>query len=120
MKVHLVVSSDCDDTSFYVRASVSKADGKWYTLRDDIEAISWNHPSYVPGTEVALDYTLSDHAFKIARGERLRLDVAGACANQFVPHTNFRGAFNVQARTRVSHSTVRSNLSFVMLPVLSK
>lgn len=36
---------------------------KWYTLRDDIKSVVWDHPGYCPGSTVGLDYLLSDHAF---------------------------------------------------------
>ena len=116
MKLRLAVTSDCDDTAFYVRVSVRKADGKWYTLRDDIKSISWDTPNYAPGTEATIDYTLSDHAFRLEKGDCLRLDVAGANVAAFIPHTNFKGPFVEQAKSRVAHNAVVAEKCALVLP----
>ena len=117
MKLTLSVSTDCDDTAFFVRVSVRKRDGKWYTLRDDIKSISWDHPDYVPGTAVSIAYTLSDHAFVIEEGDRLRADVAGANAEAFIPHTNFKGPFAEQTKSRVAQDTLFPAGCSLVLPV---
>ena len=117
MKLHLAATSDCDDTAFYVRVSVRKPDGRWYTLRDDIKSISWSDPAYVPGMETAIDYRLSDHAFRLEAGDRLRVDVAGANAEAFVPHTNFRGPFAEQASSRAAHNSLVAERCTLTLPV---
>ena len=106
MKAKLAVASDCDDTAFFIRVSVRKQDGEWYTLRDDIKSISWDHADYVPGSEVEIAYTLSDHAFTIEKGDCLRVDVAGANGDAFIPHTNFKGPFVEQAKSRTARNTV--------------
>ena len=118
MKATLAVSSDCDDTAFYIRVSLRKRDGRWYTLRDDVKSISWDHADYKPGSEVQIGYTLSDHAFMIEEGDRLRMDVAGANANAFVPHTNFKGPFAKQRESRIAHNAVIPGRSILTLPVL--
>lgn len=106
MRLALKVKSDCEDTAFYVRLSVRKLDGKWYNLRDDIKTILCNHDTYRPGDVVEIKYDLSDHAFLLKKDERLRLEVAGASADQFVPHTNQRGPFHLQAKSRIAHNEV--------------
>ena len=117
MKLTLSVSTDCDDTAFFVRVSIRKRDGKWYTLRDDIKSISWDHPDYVPGAVASLAYTLSDHAFVIEEGDCLRVDVAGANAEAFIPHTNFKGPFAEQTKSRVAHDTLFPAGCSLVLPV---
>jgi len=106
MRLSLRVRSDCEDTAFYVRLSACKADGTWYNLRDDIKTLLWDRADYRPGETVTLDYLLSDHAFRLEKGERLRLEVAGASGRQFVPHTNMKGPFHLQTRRRVAHNEV--------------
>ena len=117
IKVSLVVTSDCDDTSFYVRLSIRKRDGKWYTLRDDIKSISWDTADYAPGAEARIDYALSDHAFAIEEGDQLRADIAGTNGDMFIPHTNFKGPFAEQTVSRVAHNAVRAGKSRIVLPV---
>ena len=117
MQLDLTVTSDCDDTSFYVRTSICKRNGKWYTLRDDIKSISWDTSDYEPGAEAKISYALSDHAFAIEKGDRLRVDVAGANVSTFIPHTNFKGPFVEQARSRVAHNAVLPGKSMLAIPV---
>ncbi len=118
MKAALAVSSDCDDTAFYIRVSVCKQDGKWYTLRDDIKSISWDHADYRPGSEVEIAYTLSDHAFMVEKGDCLRVDIAGANADSFIPHTNFKGPFVEQTKSRTAHNVVFPARCMLTLPVM--
>ena len=120
MKLDLTVTSDCDDTSFYVRTSIRKRDGKWYTLRDDIKSISWDTSDYEPGTEAKISYALSDHAFAIEKGDRLRMDVAGANVATFIPHTNFKGPFAEQKVSRVAHNAVIAGKSILTIPVCER
>lgn len=118
MRLRLAVKSDCDDTAFYVRVNVWRNDeGRWYNLRDDIKTICWDHPDYSPGTEVDVDYLLSDHAFAIRPGDRIRVDVAGASPAQFVPHTNFRGPFHEQSKSRIARNTILAGRSRLVLPI---
>ena len=117
MKLDLTVTSDCDDTSFYVRTSICKRDGKWYTLRDDIKSISWDTSNYEPGTEAKISYALSDHAFAIEEGDRLRVDVAGANVTTFIPHTNFKGPFVEQTQSRIAHNAVLAEKCVFTIPV---
>ena len=120
MKLSLAVTSDCDDTAFYVRMSICKRDGKWYTLRDDIKSISWDNENYVPGSEAKVSYVLSDHAFAIEEGDRLRMDVAGANVATFIPHTNFKGPFAEQKVSRVAHNAVIAGKSILTIPVCER
>ena len=117
MKLDLTVTSDCDDTSFYVRTSICKRDGKWYTLRDDIKSISWDTSDYEPGAEAKISYALSDHAFAIEKGDRLRVDVTGANVSTFIPHTNFKGPFVEQSKSRVAHNAVLPGKCKLSIPV---
>ena len=95
MEAELCVASDCEDSAFYVRVCVDKGDGKWLLLRDDIASLAFDSP-YVPGERRVLLYRFADHAFRLERGNRLRVDIAGACAH-FAPHPNVAGeAFRVE------------------------
>ncbi len=117
MRLSLAVSSDCDDTAFFVRVSIRKQDGKWYTLRDDIKSISWDTPEYKPGTEAMVSYILSDHAFAIEKGDCLRVDIAGANVSGFIPHTNFKGPFAEQAKSRTATNSVFPGRCMLTIPV---
>jgi putative CocE/NonD family hydrolase len=95
MEAELSVASDCEDTGFYIRVCVDKGDGKWLLLRDDIASLAYDSP-YVPGTRRKLRYRFADHAFRLSKGDRLRVDISGA-SEHFAPHPNVAGeAFKVK------------------------
>ena len=113
MEVELSAASDCEDTCFYIRVSIDKGDGKWLLLRDDIASLAFGSP-YVPGERRLLRYRFADHAFRVDRGDRFRIDVAGACAH-FAPHPNVAGdAFKV-ASPRIAHNRVFAGDSKLIL-----
>ena len=80
MKAVLSAKSDCEDTCFYVRVSVRKPDGGWYLLRDDITSLSADGGDYVPGTMRRIEFRFADHAFRLEKGDQLRVGVASACS----------------------------------------
>ena len=105
MTARLRVRSDCEDTCFYIRLSLSKDEG-WYGLRDDINQISNFAPDYIPGEEIDMDFTFDEHAFVVKKGEKLRIDVTSSAHPLFVPHTNNKGLFTVQDKALIANNTV--------------
>lgn len=116
MRARLVVRSDREDTCFYVRVSLARAEGD-YGLRDDITQISNVVADYRPGDTVALEFSFDEHAFCIKKGERLRVDIASAAEPFYVRHTNNRGLFSEQTETRVAKNTVLLRESDLTLPI---
>ena len=116
MSAQLTVSSDCEDTCFYVRVSIAEERGD-YGLRDDITSLCYQLGDYVPGTDVQLDFNFDEHAFLIRRGQRLRVDIASADNAHYVRHTNMKGLYCEQTTARVAHNTVRLAKSTLTLPV---
>lgn len=114
MTLHLVGKSDREDTCFYARLSLIKEDGKAYPLRDDISSLCYTTPDYTPGTEKTIDFTFSDHAFRIGKGERLRLDVSSSCGH-FLPHTNVKGLQAAQREPLIAQNTVVTGKSFLTI-----
>jgi predicted acyl esterase len=117
MTAELTVTSDCEDTCFYVRVSVCKNDGNWYLLRDDITSLCFNGGPYVPGTERRLAFRFADHAFRLEKGDVLRVDVASACP-QFAPHPNVAGDAFACAEPKTARNTVIPERSYLVLPHL--
>lgn len=115
MTAMLTVSSDCEDTAFYIRTSITK-DGGDYGLREDIHAISEFCPDYKPGDVVEIPFTFDEHAFMVKTGERLRIDIASADANNYVRHTNYKGLFSEQTMAKVAHNTVYLDKSYLKIP----
>ena len=114
MKAVLAVKSDCEDTCFYVRVSVKKPDGGWYLLRDDITSLSANGGDYVPNTVRRVEFRFVDHAFRLEKGDQLRVDVASACA-QFAPHGNVKGLQSAVREPKVAHNVVDAGQSRLVL-----
>ena len=117
MTAELAVSSDCEDTCFYVRVSVDKGDGNWYLLRDDITSLSFAVGKYAPGTERSIPFRFADHAFRLDKGDVLRVDVSSA-NSQFAPHPNVVGDAFACSSPKVAHNTVYPGRSFLKLPVI--
>ena len=116
MEAELAVESDCEDTCFYVRASVDKGDGRWLLLRDDIKSLAFDSP-YVPGSRRTLRFRFADHAFRLDKGDRLRVDVSSACS-QFAPHPNTAGKTFAEAKPRVTRNKVFAEGSSLILHAL--
>ena len=117
MTALLYVTSDCEDTCFYVRVDVKKSDGKWYLLRDDITSLSYVDGPYRPGEERNLTFSFADHAFRLEEGDVLRVDVSSACS-QFAPHPNTAGNAFAERNPKVAHNTVNASKSRLHLPVM--
>lgn len=116
MTARLGVRSSCEDTCFYVRVSLVKAQGD-YGLRDDIQQISNFCPDYVPGSVQMLDFSFDEHSFTIHAGERLRIDISSSAYPLYVPHTNNRGLYCDQTTARIADNTILCDLSTLTLPV---
>lgn len=116
MTASLTVSSDCEDTAFYIRTSITK-DGGDYGLREDIHSLSEFCPDYKIGDKVKIDFTFDEHAFMIKAGERLRVDIASADISNYVRHTNTKGLFSEQTTAKIAHNTVYLDKSYLKIPI---
>ena len=115
MKAKLKVKSDCEDTAFYIRISIANGE-KDFGIRDDIKTLCFELGDYVPDTEVFLDFTFDEHAFLVKKGEKLRIDIASANDLYFLNHTNFKGAYYEQTKTKTANNTVYLSESVLTLP----
>lgn len=116
IKIKLKVTSDCEDTCFYVRTSLCKKEG-YYGLRDDINQISNFCENYVSGEEIAMDFTFDEHAFVIKKGEKIRIDISSSAFPLYVRHTNNKGLFSEQSTTKIANNTVILDKSYIEIPV---
>ena len=115
MSARLRVRSTAEDTCFYLRVSLCKAEGD-YGLRDDITQISNVCPDYIPGETVDLDFSFDEHAFVIGAGERLRIDVSSSAFPLYVRHTNRKGLYCEQTDAVCADNTVICGQSALILP----
>ena len=119
MKAKLKVTSDCEDTCFYVRLSLCKSEGD-YGLRDDINQISNFKTDYQPNEELEMDFSFDEHAFVIHKGEKIRIDISSSAFPHYVPHTNRRGLYSGQTTARIATNTVDLDKSHLELPIFTE
>jgi len=115
MSAKLMVKSDCEDTCFYIRISLAKAEGD-YGLRDDINQISNFCDDYIPGNEIEMDFSFNEHAFVIKKGERLRIDISSSAYGHYVCHTNYKGLFSAQTKSKIANNSVILDKSYIAIP----
>ena len=116
MKAKLKVKSNCEDTCFYVRISLCKAEGD-YGLRDDINQISNFSWDYHPGDAIEMDFSFDEHAFVISKGEKLRIDISSSAYPHYVRHTNQKGLFSQQTTAKAADNTVILDQSYMDIPI---
>ena len=116
MKAKLTVSSDCEDTCFYMRISLCKNEGD-YGLRDDINQISNFDSDYIPGSEIEMAFSFDEHAFVVKKGEKLRIDISSSADPHYVRHTNNKGLFSEQTTTKIATNTIILERSWIELPI---
>lgn len=116
MTADINVSSDCEDTCFYVRISIEKERGD-FGLRDDITSLCYQIGDYTPGNKVKLKFEFDEHAFLIRKGERLRIDIASADSRHYVRHTNKKGLYCMHDTAEIANNTVYLEDSCLVLPV---
>ena len=119
MKAKLKVSSDCEDTCFYIRLSLCKIEGD-YGLRDDINQISNFNVDYKQNEELEMDFSFDEHAFVIHKGEKIRIDISSSAFPYYVPHTNQRGLYSEQNTARIATNTVDLDESYLELPIFTE
>ncbi len=108
----LAVSSDCEDTCFFLRIDVVK-DGVCYNLREDITSLSNQYPDYTPGEEVMLHFETGSVVCKLSPGDYIRVDVTSSAAGMYSIHTNVRGNQWEIAEPLVANNTVYSGASYI-------
>ena len=82
---------------------------------DHSDLLSLAGGKYTPGAERRIAFRFADHAFRIEKGDVLRVDVASA-NSQFAPHPNVAGDAFACACPKVAHNTVFPGRSFLGLP----
>ena len=119
MSARIRVKSDCEDTCFYMRVSVCKAEGD-LGLRDDINKISNFKADYKAGQEFDMSFTFDEHAVVVKKGERLRIDISSSAFPHYIPHTNNRGLFSEQRTAKIANNTVILDGAYIEIPVLDE
>ena len=114
-QAELTVSSDCEDTCFYMRIRMTKGQG--LRLKRWFKSLCFRHRDDAPNSKAKLNFFFDDHAFLIKKGERLRIDIPSADNAHFVRHTNQKGLCSKQATCKIAENIVFLDESFLELPV---
>ena len=116
MKMKLFVSTNCEDTSFYVRISLKKSDYT-YVLRHDITSLCYQLGDYEAGSVAELEFSFDEYAFLVKQGESLRVDISSTDDNVYVCHTNRKGEYYTQNDCLVAKNTVYLEKSYLTIPI---
>lgn len=116
MQMKLAVESNCEDTSFFVRISIKKAEYT-YVLRHDITSLCYQLGEYQPNSIVELDFCFDEYAYHIEKGDSLIIDITSTNDNGYVCHTNNKGEYYLQTDTKKAVNKVHLDKSSITLPV---
>ena len=114
--MQLTVSSDCADTSFYVRISLKKQQYA-YVLRHDVTSLCYQLGDYKENSVAELSFCFDEYAFLIGAGECLRIDISSTDDNTYVCHTNRKGEYSLQIDARKAKNQIDLDRSRLILPV---
>ena len=125
VKVKLWVKSDCEDTAFTAKLIEVRPDGTAYNIRSSITTIAADvkDDNYIPNTPVQVEIDMWEIFYHIKAGCRLRLDISSSDFPQYSIHSNFKGKWALQEKTKKAHQTIlcgNENASEVILPILKK
>ncbi len=112
---HLKVSSDCDDTAFFIRIYFVE-DGKAYNLTEDITTLSYVLSECSAGQIITIDLETPPIAFEIKKGNRIRVDISSNCG-VYVPHSNVKGHWAEVEESKVANNTVYLQDSYIEIPI---
>lgn len=114
IKFHLNVSSDCEDTAFFMRLYFVE-DGESYNLTETVGALSYFIDDYKPGEKVEIDLETPPIAFAVKPGTCIRADISSE-SGVYLPHPNVKGHFAYVTDTKVANNTIYTKGSYIDIP----
>jgi len=111
---HMTVSSDCDDTAFFVRISFVE-EGVSYNLTQGITSLSYISPNCRANQPVTVDLETTPIAFNLKKGSRIRVDISSH-SDIFLPHPNVKGHWAEVTEPRVANNTLHLKGAYISLP----
>ena len=64
-----------------------------------------------------MNFSFDEHAFVIKKGEKLRIDISSSALPHYVRHTNNKGLFSEQTKTKIATNTVILEKSYIEIPI---
>ncbi|MFV0467172.1 MAG: CocE/NonD family hydrolase [Lachnospiraceae bacterium] len=125
MKVHLCVSSDCEDTSFSAKVMEIRKDGNAVNIRSSVTTIAAdrNGDIYIPGTVTEVCIEMWDIAWEIKKGSRIRVDISSSDFPQYSVHCNYPGIWSRQENMKIAHQVIwfgDQYSSYLEIPLLDE
>ena len=114
VKFHLSVSTDCEDTAFFMRLYLVE-NGESYNLTETIGALSYFIKDYKPNEKVEIELETSPIAFTIKPGMSIRIDISSN-SGLYLPHPNVKGHFAYVTDTKVANNTIYTEGSYIDIP----
>ena len=88
-----------------------------YALRHDITSLIYQKGNYIKNSKVVLDFVFDEYAFKIKKGQTLRIDIAPTDKNTYVCHSNVKGDYSLVENYKTANNKVFLEESCLILPV---
>ena len=110
---HMNVSSDCEDTAFFIRVYFVE-DNVAYNLTETITSLSHINEKYQAGEKLSIDLLTPPIAFTLKRGCRIRVDISSD-GGIYVPHANVRGHWARVIETKTANNTIYLENAFIEL-----
>ena len=112
---HINVSTDCEDTAFFIRIYLVE-NGDAYNLTETITSLSHICPDYKENDICTIDLNLPPCGFTVKKGASIRA-VISSDGGVYVPHANVKGHWAEVTETRIARNTVYMEDSFIELPL---
>ena len=119
----LDVTSDVPDTAVVVKLMEEFEDGTAYNIRGGASTIAYRNGAgkrmedYVPGKVVFMKFDLWPVMWTFQKGSRIRLDISSSHFPEYHVHTNTKGLWAVQDKTRIAVNRVDPESVYLLLPV---
>ena len=107
ISVKLFAATDAEDTAFTAKLMEVFPDGKTYSIRSSVTRIAADCAGdYVPGTPVQTEINMWSIFYRVKAGNRLRLDISSSDFPQYNIHSNYKGKWALQEKTKTAGQTI--------------
>ncbi len=110
---HMNVSSDCEDTAFFIRIYFIEDDIA-YNSTETITTISYINKNYKPTEKILIDIETPNIGFTLKKGNKIRVDIS-SCCDRYVPHANVKGHWAEVTETKTATNTLYCEDAFIEL-----
>ncbi len=111
IKARLYVSSDAEDTAFYVKVMEEFEDGETVNIRGSITTLGFRNGSdvrleYKPGEVTEINLTMWDIDWQLQKNSKIRVDISSSHFPEYALHSNQKGIWSEQTRNIKAKQTL--------------